>query len=671
MQVDIVAHPGSGANRVRLRDVDAGLAPGSWQSQCGPNDDRLPSADPRSARILPIGCTGWLIDDCKQCFLTAGHCTGGTSVIQFNVPPSNPDGSINNPSPDDQYSVDPASMQTNGGLGVGNDWGYFGCFANSNTGLTAAEAQGSTFVLANPPPVSSNNIRITGYGVDSSPPDRNQVQQTHVGPLVTSTSTTVQYQADTEGGNSGSPVIWEETGEAVGIHTHGGCSTGGTGQNSGTSSTHPDLQDALASPQGICGAGITTFGTLPTLVPATVPLTLTVESLGTPVAGSVMAHYRYQGGSFTAVMMNDIGGGLFSVDLPAPDCGDLPEFYFSAQDADCGLVTLPEGAPGQFYSALVGTENIQVADNFEADMGWTAVTLGATSGAWQRGVPINDPNWAYDPVSDSDGSGQCYLTQNQPGNTDVDAGSQRLTSFVFDLSAPAAIVSYDYFLNLTDSGGTDRMLVEANNAGGAGAWTQVALHDTGGGLNWRTHSLTSADFANAGVPGTSTMQLRWTVNDSDPQSIVEAGLDAFKVFEIDCGEIGTRYCSPGEVNSSGAPGAMRVQGSTVVADDDLTLRATQLPPESNIGYFIMGQGMNTFVPPGSSGPICVSPGLLRFLPPVNNTTELNGGFERTVGTSGPVSGNITPGSTWNFQAWHRDFLGGDSNLTDAVSVTFQ
>jgi len=84
----------------------------------------------------------------------------------------------------------------------------------------------------------------------------------------------------------------------------------------------------------------------------------------------------------------------------------------------------------------------------------------------------------------------------------------------------------------------------------------------------------------------------------------------------------------------------------------------------------MGTGSNTFVPPGSAGPICVAPGLRRFLPPTSNAVELGGGLVREVGTSGPVSGLITPGSTWSFQAWHRD--GSDpTNFTDAVTVTFQ
>ena len=79
---------------------------------------------------------------------------------------------------------------------------------------------------------------------------------------------------------------------------------------------------------------------------------------------------------------------------------------------------------------------------------------------------------------------------------------------------------------------------------------------------------------------------------------------------------------------------------------------------------------NTFVPPGSAGPICITPGLQRFSPPVSNTEDMPGGFSRVVGTTGPTSGLITAGSTWSFQAWHRDGTF-PSNLTDAMSVTFR
>ena len=62
-----------------------------------------------------------------------------------------------------------------------------------------------------------------------------------------------------------------------------------------------------------------------------------------------------------------------------------------------------------------------------------------------------------------------------------------------------------------------------------------------------------------------------------------------------------------------------------------------------------------------------------FAPPPNNTNPHPGGFDRQVGTQGiqhPVSVHITAGSTWNFQAWHRDSAAGTSHFTDAVSITF-
>ena len=148
--------------------------------------------------------------------------------------------------------------------------------------------------------------------------------------------------------------------------------------------------------------------------------------------------------------------------------------------------------------------------------------------------------------------------------------------------------------------------------------------------------------------------------------IWDTGFDNGRIFE----SIGTTTCSPAVPNSTGQPGVMTVEGSDEVADDILVLTARQLPPASNIGYFLMGTGTNTFTPPGSAGPICIAPGIQRFLPPVQNTTELDGGFRRSIGTSGPISDAITRGSTWGFQAWHRDGAG-LSNLTDAVRVTFQ
>src|SRR5690606_40921165 len=94
-----------------------------------------------------------------------------------------------------------------------------------------------------------------------------------------SSGTTMRYQVDTTGGNSGSPVIDEATGEAVGVHTHGGCTTAGTGSNSGTSLFNTAFWAAVGEPPAGCEQGLT--ATLDDTTPApgqTVTVAVTVPN---------------------------------------------------------------------------------------------------------------------------------------------------------------------------------------------------------------------------------------------------------------------------------------------------------------------------------------------------------------------------------------------------------
>ncbi|MFM9995994.1 MAG: M12 family metallo-peptidase [Phycisphaerales bacterium] len=194
-------------------------------------------------------------------------------------------------------------------------------------------------------------------------------------------------------------------------------------------------------------------------------------------------------------------------------------------EPDCNGNNVPDDL--DFVARIV---NPVFADNFETNLGWTTEVLAATAGAWERGVPVNDPGYQYDPQSDSDGSGQCYLTGNVPGNSDVDAGAVRLTSPTIGMAAGGLSLSYDYYLNLTNTtGGVDRLLVEGNNAGGAGTWVVLATHTANNGTEWTRHVLTPAQFAAAGLAQTASMRFRFTANDANPQSIVESAIDAVVV----------------------------------------------------------------------------------------------------------------------------------------------
>jgi hypothetical protein len=657
--VEVLAQPGTGDNQVVLRGVTAGLA-GTSKSICGPTDDRVLSSDPRAGRLLPIGCTGWLINDCSNCSLTAGHCTSNISVLEFNVPLSASNGSIQHPPPSDQYAIDPSSLQTNGGQGVGNDYAYFGTFPNSTTGLTAAQAQGAVFTISVPPPFNpAEQIRITGFGTDSTPATHNQVQQTNAGPWVTFSGTTLQYRTDTTGGNSGSPVIHEQSGNAIGIHTHGGCDSSG-GQNSGTGLNHPGMQAFLADPKGICFAGGMSEGQpMPGVIPPGVTTDLFLSITGTPTSGTPTLHYRTSGGGFSTQALVDLGGGSWRGTLPALACGDSPEWYFSADFASCGTVTLPGNAPTSVYSALVGTETVRFTDDFEADTGWTTAVAGASSGQWQRGVPVNDTGWTYDPVSDGDGSGSCYLTQNAIGNTDVDGGSVLLTSPPLSLAGLSNVtISYLYYLYLTDN---DAMTVSVSTNGLAGPFTTVVSHSTSGGLSWRGHVITSADLAAAGVGAlTNDVRVRFTATDADPQSIVEAGVDGFKVANVDCGGggLGQSYCFPG---ASGA--LISASGSASVQANDLVLQADPVPTNQT-GLFIYSNGQQQ--KPFANGFLCVGPTVYRMVPPVGSGAT--GVLVKQVDYA-TLPSPILPNSVWNFQAWFRDGTG-SSDLSDALTILF-
>jgi C1A family cysteine protease len=252
----------------------------------------------------------------------------------------------------------------------------------------------------------------------------------------------------------------------------------------------------------------------------------------TYVPGSGLLHYHFDGGDFQTVSLVHSVGSLYVATLPLAKCEDVPEYYFTAEGLGRSSVACPQDAPGSVFTSVVGEKIYVVQDNFETDNGWTTDYYGATSGFWQRGVPVDDDAWAYDPATDGDGSGQCWLTQNEMGNTDVDNGTVTLISPIFDLSSGGNI-EYDYYLFLTDTeGGIDRLQVEIDD--GSGDWIEIGNHDTDGGLYWRHNIITQDEITTAGVSLTATMQIRFTAYDWYPQSIVEAGVDGFEISYTNC-----------------------------------------------------------------------------------------------------------------------------------------
>ncbi len=299
------------------------------------------------------------------------------------------------------------------------------------------------------------------------------------------------------------------------------------------------------------------------------PVTITESSPGDLQAGTETFHYD-DGGGWQATPLVNLGGVNYQAQFPVLACGSVVSYYFSAESTNGMTWTEPAGGSGAPYAALVASaEVIYFDDDFETDKGWVASNLGAISGDWERGVPVNDPGWAYDPIADSDGSGQCWLSENALGNTDIDDGTVRLSSPDLDLTGDNVIVQYDYYLNLSDSSGIDMIKVEANDQAGSG-WVELHRHTTSGGTTWRTHQLVGSDFTSNGVSLTANALVRFDANDSDPQSINESAIDAFLVKSLQCSSV-VNYCTPGTsgggcqitLSGTGTPSLSLASGFTV------------------------------------------------------------------------------------------------------------
>lgn len=135
-----------------------------------------------------------------------------------------------------------------------------------------------------------------------------------------------------------------------------------------------------------------------------------------------------------------------------------------------------------------------------------------------------------------------------------------------------------------------------------------------------------------------------------------------------CTGLGTNYCvvSP---NSQGAGSMISASGSAVVSQNDFTLSADGLVPNS-FGLFFYGP--NEINAPFGEGRRCVGGATQRLFPLVQANTQ--GISSRMVDlTLSPSSGNFVPSSTWKFQLWYRDGAGGPAgfNLSDGLSISWQ
>jgi hypothetical protein len=240
-------------------------------------------------------------------------------------------------------------------------------------------------------------------------------------------------------------------------------------------------------------------------------------------------------GPFGESALADLGNDLFQGLLPAAPCSEVVQFYFEVETTDAVVHHSPDDAPASYYEATAWEITVSFADDFETDQGWTVTNDGLTDGAWDRGVPIGGGDRG-DPPTDADGSGQCYLTDNVDGNSDVDGGSTTLTSPVMDASDPGAAISYyRWYSNATGSDPeNDIFEVDVSDDDGT-SWVNLeTVGPSGPEVNggWFHRDFLVADIA--GIVNSDQFRIRFTASDLGSGSVVEAGVDGVDLGVLSC-----------------------------------------------------------------------------------------------------------------------------------------
>jgi len=282
-----------------------------------------------------------------------------------------------------------------------------------------------------------------------------------------------------------------------------------------------------------------------------------MDGAETYVPGTGTLYYRYYGVGYSTSTLMHVGGDQYEAILPPANCDAAPEFYVSAMGDGGSTVYDPPGAPGNVYSSIVGILVTIFEDDFETDRGWT-VSGDALDGHWERGVPVGGGDRG-DPPMDYDGSGQCYLTDNVDGNSDVDDGYTYLTSPTLELNDITAQISYAlWYTNNNGSNPNSDLFITYVSGNNGINWVPAETIGPVTSSGWTEHTVEIADH----ITPSNQVKIRFEASDLGGGSVVEAGIDAVSATILQCQGISFGTIAGTVTDSGGA-----ISGAQVYADD--------------------------------------------------------------------------------------------------------
>jgi hypothetical protein len=327
-----------------------------------------------------------------------------------------------------------------------------------------------------------------------------------------------------------------------------------------------------------------------------------------------------------------------------------------------GIQIVDNEIAGHIFNGIrVGpTARMRLSGNSIHDNGWLGIDLIPTG--FQSGVSPND---AFD--ADVGGNG----LQNFPmlfGASHL--GAQLRVVGVLD-SSPNDAFTVEWFASpaCDESGSGEGLVFLGGTAVVANASGQVDLDVL----------LPASVPAGWFVSATATLEPSGETSEfaacvpllGEPGTVLCAGDGV--ALPCPCGNESPLGAGVGCLNSTGAGSALRGLGSTSVVADDLTLLVSDVAP-SSFGLVIASLNGK---PPSAfgGGLLCIGAGLWRY--PGKSTGA--GSYHYGPGLVSLVQAVLPPGawlqagSTWRYQAWHRDLggsCGSEFNLSNALELVF-
>ena len=383
-------------------------------------------------------------------------------------------------------------------------------------------------------------------------------------------------------------------------------------------------------------------------------------SVGLSGDRAIVGAYRFSdfGGIFgAAYVFERNAAGWSEVDKLTPSDASADDQFGSAVaiDNDYAIVGAGGNETGQFLGAAYMFER--------GALGWSQVDKLTASDA---------ASWSFFGRSVAI-SGETAMV-SAPGHTFTAAGSGAV--YVFDRAAAGwqesqIVISSDVAIgdefarSIALSG--DRAVMGVPNHAEVGNYSGAAYLFERFGTTW-------VEIGKL-VPGDATPsdQFGFAVSIFGETAMVGAGSNDPPTGGFDSGTayvfstgFGTPYCAS-VPNSTGSPALMSSGGCGSVARNDIVLYASPVPNEPGLFFY----GVDAVQLPFGNGFRCIGNTVHRL----DVTTGVSGALSHELDVTAPPSpaGQITAGSTWNFQAWYRDPSGGGAffNLSDGLRLAFQ